>query len=421
MYRKGNEIMQDAQKGDGKMKRKNGKDQQALLAGMLLKMERLRQGRGQKEVCYGLCVPSYLSKIEHGLVQADPTLLADLFARLDIHYETDPAVCQEGKKALEEYFYRLHYHLEREENGGQWTQKDQRLLYSPLAADWLLAKGFAGEDVISLLEALWEGMDQRQQAYGKLLLWRQNPLRPDGIALCREACAVLDHAFAMGELCMAYLQQGKYDEIHRMESKMVAAAVTEGNTWQLANYFYINGTAYACLNLEAMMMDCFERSIHLLQNTAWQQELADLYYNIGATYISLEKYAAAWQYLEKAEQVGEGTSAPLLHKQSIVLIRSGQLAEAQKYLQQLKRQLEAYPTAGESDWLKYEEACMECRKDFEQEPEYLQLLERLIETLRTEQHPGHLYFYREVVVRAYTAQRKYKKALEFEQWINSFK
>ena len=33
MYRKGNEIMQDAQKGDGKMKRKNGKDQQALLAG----------------------------------------------------------------------------------------------------------------------------------------------------------------------------------------------------------------------------------------------------------------------------------------------------------------------------------------------------------------------------------------------------
>ena len=49
------------------------------------------------------------------------------------------------------------------------------------------------------------------------------------------------------------------------------------------------------------MMDCFERSIHLLQNTAWQQELADLYYNIGATYISLEKYAAAWEYLEKAE------------------------------------------------------------------------------------------------------------------------
>ena len=123
MYRKGNEIMQDAQKGDGKMKRKNGKDQQALLAGMLLKMERLRQGRGQKEVCYGLCVPSYLSKIEHGLVQADPTLLADLFARLDIHYETDPAVCQEGKKALEEYFYRLHYHLEREETVGSGRRR----------------------------------------------------------------------------------------------------------------------------------------------------------------------------------------------------------------------------------------------------------------------------------------------------------
>lgn len=206
-----------------------------------------------------------------------------------------------------------------------------------------------------------------------------------------------------------------------MESKMVAAAVAEGNTWQLANYFYINGTAYACLNLEIMMMDCFKRSIHLLQNTAWQKELADLYYNIGATYISLEKYQEAWEYLQKAEHVGGKTSVDLLHKQSIVLIRSGQIEEAQSYLEQLKRQLKEHPSAGETNWLKYEEACMECRKDFEQEPEYLQLLERLIETLRMERHPGHLYFYRDVAVKAYMAQRKYKKALEFEQWINSFK
>ena len=39
--------------------------------GTLLKLERTKQNKGQKEVCYGICVPSYLSKIEHGSVTPD--------------------------------------------------------------------------------------------------------------------------------------------------------------------------------------------------------------------------------------------------------------------------------------------------------------------------------------------------------------
>ena len=39
-------------------------------AGMILRAERIRQGKGQKEVCYGICVVSYLSKIERGNFKA---------------------------------------------------------------------------------------------------------------------------------------------------------------------------------------------------------------------------------------------------------------------------------------------------------------------------------------------------------------
>ena len=48
------------------------------LAGTILKLERLKQGKGQKEICYGICVPSYLSKIEHGTVSADEEILSKL-------------------------------------------------------------------------------------------------------------------------------------------------------------------------------------------------------------------------------------------------------------------------------------------------------------------------------------------------------
>ena len=56
------------------------------IAGALLRLERLRQNKGQKEVCYGICVPSYLSKIEHGTVNPDDTIVKQLFAKMNITY-----------------------------------------------------------------------------------------------------------------------------------------------------------------------------------------------------------------------------------------------------------------------------------------------------------------------------------------------
>ena len=63
-------------------------------AGMILRAERIRQGKGQKEVCYGICVVSYLSKIERGSAEPDMAILKQLFARLEINYETDSAAAE---------------------------------------------------------------------------------------------------------------------------------------------------------------------------------------------------------------------------------------------------------------------------------------------------------------------------------------
>lgn len=68
--------------------------------------------------------------------------------------------------------------------------------------------------------------------------------------------------------------------------------------------------------------------------------------------------------------------------------------------------------------LRYQEACMECERDFLDQPEYLELLEKLIASIKKNYPFGHLYFYKDVVVEAYKRQRKYKKALEFEEEIS---
>ncbi len=78
-------------------------------AGMILRAERIRQGKGQKEVCYGICVVSYLSKIERGSAEPDMAILKQLFARLGINYETDSAFLTESRKQIDEFFYNLQY------------------------------------------------------------------------------------------------------------------------------------------------------------------------------------------------------------------------------------------------------------------------------------------------------------------------
>ncbi len=62
---------------------------------------------------------------------------------------------------------------------------------------------------------------------------------------------------------------------------------------------------------------------------------------------------------------------------------------------------------------------MEAEEGFLNNPEYLELLEKLIRAIKEELHFGYLYFYRDVIVEACKRQRRYRQALEFEQEISS--
>lgn len=386
----------------------------AKLPGLLLKSERIRQNKGQKEVCYGICVPSYLSKIEHGSVCPDRKILSELFDRLGICYEEDEAKLSCYRKLIEDYFYCLQYELDTKTIYEKLQAEEEKLRYSEYAIDWLLIRAFEQEEVMLFLEELEAYMEPKQRAYYHLLLSLFVKDVEQKILLCKEACETLHHSYAMNFLCGAYLLAGNYSAIHAMEQRIVAAAIEEGNTFQLADFCFLNGSAYACLNMEEMMMLYYERGIRLLQNTGWQNRLSMPYYNIGAAYINLKKYDLALTYLKKAEDHGE-SSIDLLQKKAIALIRMGRKEAAVPFLEKLR---ETLSEASYVDLLKYEESMMECEDRFLENPKYLELLEKLIHAIRAERHFGHLYFYRDVIVEAYKRQRKYKQALEFEREIS---
>lgn len=415
------------------MKEKAAHRAGSVIEGILLKMERIRQNKGQKEVCYGICVPSYLSKIEHGTVCPEKEILAQLFDRLGICYEKNEEMMSAFEKLIEEYFYCMHYNLETQPVYEKLKAKEQSLKYSQYAIDWLLIEGFEKKQAGPLLEKLKSHMDRKQYAYYQILAFIQMKYKDadEQVRLCKEAYEVLHNSYAMSALCEAYFIQGNYTAIHALEQHFVATAVEEGNTVRLAYCFFINGSAYSCLNMEEMMMVYYERCIRLLQNTGWKEFLKTLYYNIGATLVESKKYDDALCYLEKAEDSGvagntikvEDSDATemrreILHKKTLAYLRMGKKEEGKKFLKKYKEAVFNMDEVSAVERLRYQEAEMEYEEDFLDKPEYLEILEKLIKEINQDRHFGYLYFYRDLIIEAYKRQRQYKKALEFEQKIS---
>jgi HTH-type transcriptional regulator, quorum sensing regulator NprR len=75
--------------------------------GRLIKYHRKQQGLRQDDVALGICTPSYLSRIENGVVVAEQTVYEMLFARLGIDLENEVADLELKISILEEMYAKL--------------------------------------------------------------------------------------------------------------------------------------------------------------------------------------------------------------------------------------------------------------------------------------------------------------------------
>lgn len=381
-------------------------------AGMLLKLERIKQNKGQKEICFGICVPSYLSKIERNLVQADEDILRELFERLNIKYCCGEKFISQASNLISEFFKNVFYGLDNEKIFHELKKLSASLNYSPLAIDWLLVQGFEKtKTVLPLLSQLEDAMSEYQVALYYLIQPLDSKNANKMLTLYKKAHGILENSYSLLYVMGAYFLLGQYDKVNECADKCISIALEEGNTWSLADCFDMQGCVYAALNVEPLMLQFYKRCINLLQNTLWKEKLSGVYYNIGATYLQNGKYDLAMEYLDKV--TASELDFLLNHKKALVKIRSRHSDEAKKFLEIMKNWL-LNKVNVEVEKLMYEEALMEMDKDFLSNPHFVSLLEELMVSIKDERHSGYYLFYRDLLKEAYCKQRKYKKALELK-------
>ncbi|GIO27985.1 helix-turn-helix transcriptional regulator [Ornithinibacillus bavariensis] len=84
--------------------------------GVLLKYYRTQKKKTQTDLCMGICTPSYLSRIENNLIEADDEIYSLLFERLDLSYEK---IIQDNcnlDQRLEEWYKDMFFQKESKEN-----------------------------------------------------------------------------------------------------------------------------------------------------------------------------------------------------------------------------------------------------------------------------------------------------------------
>lgn len=380
--------------------------------GNLLRMERIRQGKGQKEICYGICVTSYLCKIERGQVKPDEQIISKLFANLGIEYCNDPQVLEEGRKLIKQYYYQMNYGLPREAFK-ELKQLEGYLKYSELGLDYRLICGLQGEVVYEIVKSCKECMTEEQLGIFYLLTPIENEWK-ELLEAYERAHRILGTSYSLLQVLIPLYQLGQYTEIQRRAKICRELAIEEGNTYTLAHTFFSQADAYATLDLDELMLEHYERGLRLLQNTNWLGDDDYIYYNMGAVYLTKKEYTKAMEYLNKMSKEG----FLLHHKKALVCIRSGKHKEAKAYLEGMRVYIEREDCSN-AHKLMYEEALMELQEEYLKNPDYLELIDKLKKVLEQEKHFGYIYFYREQITEAYCKQKKYKKALEFQKEISS--
>ncbi|MDF2820266.1 MAG: Tetratricopeptide repeat [Clostridiales bacterium] len=381
-------------------------------SGALLKLERLKVNKGQKEICQGICVVSYLSKIEHNQVNPDPEIMKSLFKRLGINYTADRKFVDDNYLLIDEYYQQRLYDFERCAYQ-ELLKHDDKLKYSPLFLDWLLIKANERDEIsFEHLRECQEYLNKEQLARFYMLLPIEFHNSAEVILAYEEANRILNNSASIINVVYGHMLLGNYDLVNNYASKGITAALDEGNTRNLANCYLLQGSAYASQNLDQLMMPYYQRAINLLTGTIWKQDLSGIYYNMGATFLCAEKYDKAYKYLNMVE--GDEDGFLLNHKKALTLIRLGRIDETDIFLEKMNHWILANRD-NEVEKLMYEETLIECQKDFIDNPIFVEVMEKLMKLLKVTRHKGYLIFYKKLLKEAYCRQRKYKKALELEE------
>lgn len=112
------------------------------IIGSIIKFNRINNNISQKQLSKGICVPSYLSRIENGELLPSEDVISVIFNRLGLEFNDSPIFINKGTIYLKDFFDNLnHNEFDYTNKLFQLLERDEdKYMTSPLIIDYFLAK-----------------------------------------------------------------------------------------------------------------------------------------------------------------------------------------------------------------------------------------------------------------------------------------
>ncbi|VYT96821.1 helix-turn-helix domain-containing protein [Clostridium tertium] len=110
--------------------------------GSIVRLNRIKKNMSQKDLAKGICVPSYLSRIENGELLPSEDVISILFDRLGLKYNDDDEFIKNGISEFEQFFDNLNFNEFDHTNKlfDSIEEKEESYITSPLILDYYLVK-----------------------------------------------------------------------------------------------------------------------------------------------------------------------------------------------------------------------------------------------------------------------------------------
>lgn len=368
-----------------------------LLAGAVIRRERLRRDWSQEGLCRGICTVSYLSKIEQGKAEGSPDVIRLLLERLDVPWYEDQETMEVGEKWVERC-YEAVLSRDPEDPGDLASEFDAqapRLASSPYGLDVAVLRGFVYPEQPMEDTGLEEYLDRRQ------------------LALCRVQQERYQEALDLYPCAYTWLRAG-FDHYARGDSYTAAVECLSQAYQRASEQGYVRlmllakmymGNCYCGQFQVEQMEEQYRVAQRLIQALGDESSLRVMKYNQASGYLGCGQYQKAYAYFSTVDQ----PTGMELQKLALCCEKLGRIGEA----------LEALDRADRINWNMQlgRQMCHLIRyrlehPDYLNHPEYGTQLLQVFQDCQTQLPISFAAFHLPWVLEWYTTNRQYRSAYE---------
>lgn len=384
------------------------------IAGFLIRYHRLRQNISQEGLCKGICVVSYLSKIEQGSVMASDEIIHKLFQSLHMEYHDDETFLREARQQLYEYFEKLFLQEDTKEAEGYLQNQYEKLLCSPLCVDILLAHRFITFDTenqqqeFTQIDSFYPMMTEEQRFLYHYLRGHCGSIQ-ERIAQLRKAGNYITNSIQKYALANACYLDGQHAQAIEYLHAAYHLASEEGNAVMMLDSSMLLGNCYANNHDAKLMRKYYSQCVLLARTVNKEDRLEVIMYNLGSSYLSWRQLDDAERFLLKSIQTHHESNEPalLLTYQKLALLYYELKNEERMHYYMEK--MDGCLTLCKRELYQKMNTFVHLHCEYKRDEEYVECLESLV---YDSCYPyGFRSFHAVYLLDYYQSHRRYKEAL----------